>query len=197
MAHLLELGKSPFRFIGNSDLVIPSIDPLQQMAALLEQAPAPAMLGTAEGPRFMDDQAKPYTLIPTKGETFPWVQDYTSACAMMLGPRALSLRPHFDTAYSPGYYEDAHLSYSMRSSGCLTGYYRTTIAHLGNTAIIRDEMNHLKNPDRTPWADHKETNRLRFLETWAFYLRPRAQTYEEARTNWEKTQTLLTRKGTP
>lgn len=197
MAHLLQLGKAPFRFLGNSDLVFPDAQPLFQLAGIVDLIEGPALIGTAEGPRFLDEQAKPYTLTPTKGEPLPWTQDYVSACALLFKTSETSGKISFSPSYSPGYYEDSDLSYSMRCAGGLTLFYPTTIAHLGNTAIIRDEMNHLKTPDQITWEQHKENNRLRFLKTWGPYLHPRATTYEQARANWDKTQRLLIRKGTP
>lgn len=195
MSHLLALARAPFRFLGNSDLIISSIHDLHRMASILDSRPGPALVGTAEGPRFLLPDAKPYTLTPAPTDPRPLLQDYVSACALMfkLSPATADLS--FDEHYAPGYYEDTHLSYILRARGFLTLYAPTAIHHLGNVAIIRHQTQHTRDDTHTPWHDLQERNRLQFLNSWSDCLSPRADTYAIARENWLHTQRYLTERN--
>lgn len=195
--HLLAEAKSQYQFLANSDLVFHDCKPLYELADALDTAQGKAFIGTAEGPRFLDEQAKPYTLTPTEGDAEPWIQDYSSACAVMLQTSKANGALSFDTAFSPGYYEDSALAYSARSRGFSMIYCPTRIHHLGNTAIIRAQANRPAGTTGVDWPAVKERNRLRFLERWGAFLHPRVHTYAEARDNWHRTQHALQRKGTP
>lgn len=195
MNHLTELATGKYRFLCNSDVIIPSIHDLYLMTTLLDQFNGRALVGTAEGPRFLLQTGKPYTLTPGPNDVRPYVQDYVSACAMMYSGLDGLPTVAFDKNYSPGYYEDTALSYTLRRAGFLTLYCQTGIHHLGNVAIIRHQAEHTRDDNHTPWHDVQDAHRKQFLSAWADCLSPRAETYAQAKINWFHTQRYLTERA--
>lgn len=188
---LLELARAPFTFLCNSDVIIPNVEQLHKLAAALESLPGPAIVGTAEGPRFYDAGARPYTLKPPGDPQPPCPQDYVSACAMMFKRDQLPSDIRFDTAFTGGYYEDADLCYRLRRRGWLMGYVPTAIGHLGHQAMIRLETMRRHPDKRLTMFSAIERNREIFLERWAPFLRPKTDDIEIALRNHHQVQQQL------
>ncbi len=188
---LLQLSQAPFTFLCNSDVVIPNVEQLYKLAAALESLPLPAIVGTAEGPRFYDAEAKPFTLTPPGDPQPPCPQDYVSACAMMFKKGQLPADLKFDTAFEGGYYEDADFCYRLRRLGWLMGYVPTSIGHLQHQAMIRLETMRRHPDEQLTMFAAIERNRAIFLDRWAPFMRPKTNDIEIALRNHHHVQAQL------
>lgn len=181
--HLFTIATAPILFLCNSDIIIPNIEQLDTLRSTLEHTSHRAILGTAEGPRFMDKEARPYTLAPTPERSSLCPQDYVSACAMMLPKRVLKSTTPFDTSYTNGYYEDSDACFQWRSNGWKTYYVRTLIGHIGNQAMIRLQLNARDDPAKLNFLHNIERNRQIFLPRWRDFLAPRTDDLQTAMDN--------------
>lgn len=187
----LDLSTSPIAFLCNSDVIIPRIDQLYKLAGLLTSLPPPAIIGTAEGPRFFDQEARPYTLAPPKGGNEPCLQDYVSACAMMWRKQDLTSTLRFSTRYENGYYEDADFCFALRSRGWRTYYVTSSISHIGHQAMLRLQTSQPKPPNRLTMFTARDRNRTIFIDTWGDFLHPETQDVNLAIANYHRTQKRL------
>ena len=188
---LLELAKSDLVFLCNSDVLIPNVAQLHKLAAALDSIKGPAIVGTAEGPRFYDKEARPYTLKPPGSPQPPCPQDYVSACAMMFRREHLPKDLKFSTAFTGGYYEDADFCYRLRRRGWLMGHVPTAIGHIGHQAMIRLETMRRHPEQRLTMFAAIAANREIFLERWAPFLRPKTDDIEIALKNHHQVQRQL------
>jgi GT2 family glycosyltransferase len=189
--HLLDLASAPYVFLCNSDVIIPRVECLLSLQAQLLAAGNKAIIGTAEGPRFLDSEARPYTLRPPPEHKKLCRQDYTSACAMMFRREELTPTHRFPTNYTNGYYEDTHLCYRLRSAGWRTYYATSHIAHIGNQAMLRLGFESGSPKKRFDFLATIEKNRQHFLGRWSEYLRPRTDIFTDAIANTETVDRLL------
>lgn len=189
--HLLEIGIEPILFLANSDLIIPNIDQLYVLADALERAGPRSIIGTAEGPRFLDELARPYTLKPSPERRQLCPQDYVSACAMMLRKPASPSTMKFSTSFLNGYYEDCDLSYRLRSHGWQTFYADSLVAHVGNQAMLRLQMIDPGGPSRLNFLGTIAINSKKFTQRWGNFLNPKTDILETAIHNTIETNRKL------
>jgi len=189
--HLFRLAQSDLVFLCNSDIVIPNGEYLYDMKAALDSIKGPAIVGTAEGPRFLDAHARPFTLRPPGKPQPGCPQDYASACAMMLRREHLPPGDPFSLEFPNGYYEDSDLCYRLRRSGWLIGHVPTPIGHLNHQAMIRLETMRRRPPNKLGMFAAIEHNRGVFLDKWAAFMRPKTDDIETALRNHHIVQRQL------
>jgi len=177
---LLQLSTAPIRVLCNSDIIFPSFAELRRLVDILEGLPDNSILGTAEGPLFMDEKANPYTIHLHRGDPDPCPQDYVSACLMMTRRPTLTSTTEFSTIFSPGYYEDSDLCYRLRSDSWQTIYATSTVCHLQNQAIMRLEIEHINDEEHTPMHDVLDRSRALFMSRWRPYLSARQHNLYDA-----------------
>ena len=188
---LLDCATAKYVFLCNSDIVIPNAQELKRLCQTLDALPAPAILGVAEGPRFLDDIAKPYTHQPDDGGIKPCHQDYASACAMLMLRTTLPPTAEFDLAYTGGFYEDTDFCFSLRAKGWDVYFVQSRIWHIGHQAMFRLQTTARDDPSQLNFLATIEHNRALFVERWGKYLNPKTDFIETALANYHLTNDAL------
>lgn len=192
---LLEVSTAPYRLLVNSDCQIPKLREIVKLCEVVCQTSGLAIVGTAEGPRFLDETGAPYTLAPGKDWSGPTPQGYVSGCCMMMPGVGKISELRFEESWSKAYYEDTDMSYRARANGWRTLWVRTEIEHIGQVALSREAAASAAGSFEEGPEMWKARAKKRFLERWAPFLRPECRTYREAVAETWEVDEVLRREG--
>lgn len=192
---LLSVSTAECRLLINSDCVVRRLDEIDKLRLVMEKSCGEALVGTAEGPRFVDLVAAPYTVAQADSGGCAVFQGYVSGCVLMMPGRGEISELRFEEDWSRAYYEDTDLSYRARSNGWATLWVDTAIEHIGQVALSRETAALAAGSFSVGPEMWKATAKKRFLERWGPFLRPRRSTYVEAVRDYEEVNEALEREG--